>query len=211
MNLGNLSNVLVNYSTTTTTTTNGPAAAAAIISMMMTIWIVVLSCVLVIYIVTAIGNYKVFQKCGEEGWKAFIPFYNEYTRYKLMWQTKFFWWFLLCSTVGVLACGLGPFVAIGFQIASWDKQCKCFNYPIGYLFGFIFLNPIFTLINGFDKSTYLGNAVANPKNPANFTQPPVQPQPNQQVNEQPQQNVQNQVGNAQENVQNVKNNEPKNV
>ena len=38
------------------------------------------------WLLAAIGSWKVFKKCGEAGWKAFIPFYNKYIRFKLYWD-----------------------------------------------------------------------------------------------------------------------------
>ena len=32
----------------------------------------------IIYIISVIGMFKIFEKCGLEGWKAIIPFYNDY-------------------------------------------------------------------------------------------------------------------------------------
>ena len=42
--------------------------------------------ILVFYIFYAIGGYRIFTKCGEAGWKAFIPFYNTYIQYRLTWK-----------------------------------------------------------------------------------------------------------------------------
>lgn len=41
------------------------------------------------------GTYKMFQKSGEAGWKALIPFYCAYTRFNLYWDKKFFWVYLV--------------------------------------------------------------------------------------------------------------------
>ena len=42
------------------------------------------------WLLSAIGSWKVFKKCGEAGWKAFIPFYNKYVRFNLYWDKKYF-------------------------------------------------------------------------------------------------------------------------
>ena len=39
------------------------------------------------YILQAVAYWKIFEKAGEPGWKAIIPFYNTYTQYKFTWNT----------------------------------------------------------------------------------------------------------------------------
>lgn len=34
------------------------------------------------YVLLAIAYWKIFEKAGEPGWKALIPFYNTYSQYK---------------------------------------------------------------------------------------------------------------------------------
>lgn len=46
--------------------------------------------ILAIAILVIVAMWKIFQKAGEPGWKAIIPFYNSYTMYKIVWDTKFF-------------------------------------------------------------------------------------------------------------------------
>ncbi len=38
-----------------------------------------------------VGAWKILQKAGEDGWKAIIPFYGEYTFFKTFWEKKWFW------------------------------------------------------------------------------------------------------------------------
>ena len=51
------------------------------------------------YFISAFGYYKMFQKAGISGWKAFVPVYNSYLRYKMAWNTKFFWLDLVLSII----------------------------------------------------------------------------------------------------------------
>ena len=47
----------------------------------------------IIYIIGVIGMFKVFEKCGLEGWKAIIPFYNEYVFSEKVWVPKYVLYF----------------------------------------------------------------------------------------------------------------------
>ena len=53
------------------------------------IWVMCLS--LAYYILQYVSYWKLFNKAGEKGWKAIIPFYNTFVRYKLTWSKVFFW------------------------------------------------------------------------------------------------------------------------
>ena len=43
------------------------------------------------------GSYKMFRKSGDAGWKAFIPFYSTYTRFRLFWDKRFYWIYISSS------------------------------------------------------------------------------------------------------------------
>lgn len=54
------------------------------------------------YVLQVIAYWKIFEKAGEPGWKAIIPFYNTYTQYKFTWNANLYWFALFGSVVG---CG----------------------------------------------------------------------------------------------------------
>lgn len=41
---------------------------------------------LIMAVLVIVGTWKIFEKAGEKGWKAIIPFYNKYTEYKIFWN-----------------------------------------------------------------------------------------------------------------------------
>lgn len=49
---------------------------SAMMSAMVVIYMVIALVNLVIYVLSIIADYRLFEKAGEEGWKAIIPFYN---------------------------------------------------------------------------------------------------------------------------------------
>jgi hypothetical protein len=40
---------------------------------------------LAVAVLAIIGMWKVFEKAGEPGWAAIIPFYNSYVLFKITW------------------------------------------------------------------------------------------------------------------------------
>lgn len=121
--------------------------------------------------------WKMFEKAGEAGWKSLIPVYNLYILYKICWNTKMFWAFMICLVVAVattvfgtgsytsnagyvlvlillLVSGLGGLVLFVMQNV---KLAESFGKGIGFGIGLVLLNSIFQIILGFDKSEYLGN------------------------------------------------------
>ena len=119
------------------------------------------------YILQAVAYWKIFEKAGEPGWKAIIPFYNTYTQYKFTWNTQAFWIVLIGGIVGgilqeategipsLLGTLIMLIVAI-FNIISLNKLAKAFGHGVGFTIGLFFLNPIFMLILGFSDNQYQG-------------------------------------------------------
>lgn len=100
---------------------------------------------LIIVVVLLIALWKIYEKGGEKGWKALIPFYNVYIEFKLFWGNG--WMFLLT---------LIPIVNVVVQIMLLHKMSKAFGHGIGFTLGLIFLPYIFLAILGFNGDEYLG-------------------------------------------------------
>lgn len=102
-------------------------------------------CALIFGIIGIVAMWKIFQKAGEEGWKAIIPFYNTYTLVKIVDGNgiKFLLLFV-------------PIVNIVFAIMLMVKLAKAFGKSGGFAVGLIFLSLIFELILAFDNSEYQG-------------------------------------------------------
>ena len=54
-------------------------------------------------VITVIAFWKLFEKAGEQGWKAIIPCYNNYMVYKIFWQAKWFWFSLIAVAVAFVS------------------------------------------------------------------------------------------------------------
>lgn len=98
-------------------------------------------------IITVVALWILFQKAGEEGWAAIIPFYNLYILYKITWGNGLYFLLLLI-----------PLANIVIYIITLVKLAKAFGKGGGWACGLIFLYPIFICIMAFDKSiVYVGD------------------------------------------------------
>ncbi|MEA4973790.1 MAG: DUF5684 domain-containing protein [Candidatus Metalachnospira sp.] len=92
-----------------------------------------------------IGRWRMYEKAGEPGWAAIIPFYSEYVLFKIGWGTG--WLFLIM---------LIPIVNIVFGIMLAFKLARAYGMGSGFAIGIIFLPSIFFLILGFSDAKYYG-------------------------------------------------------
>ncbi len=132
----------------------------------------IIACALIIWVFRIIAYWKMFTKAGEPGWKSIIPFYNQYSMYKLTWKTSWFWILLAVAVIyGVFNSLVDSFpdqiifavialifaiVSFVITIVSYHKISKSYGHGAGYTVGLIFLWPIFVLILGYGKSKYIG-------------------------------------------------------
>lgn len=89
--------------------------------------------------------WKVFQKAGEPGWAAIVPFYNCYVLFKIIYGNG--WRFLLL---------LIPIANIVFAVLAYIKLAKAFGKSAGFAVGLILLNPVFMGILAFGDAQYEG-------------------------------------------------------
>ena len=126
---------------------------------------IILVFALVIYILQVIGMWKVFKKSGEEGWKAIIPIYNQYTMCKITGVNP--WWILIIVVAGGLTGALGEsdlasvvsllssIISIYFSVLLYVSLARAFGKSDGFAVGLILLNPIFLLILGCGSSKFI--------------------------------------------------------
>lgn len=132
--------------------------------------------VIVFYIVYVIALAKLFNKAGEDGWKAIIPFYNTFVLIQIAGLN---WWYFLiaisgtiCSIIGIdglnYICNLASLAVNFFIFYNLAKKMK--QQPIGFAVASIFVAPIITMVLGFSsKYTYDKNIVVSPNGPIGDT------------------------------------------
>lgn len=117
------------------------------------------------YLAVAIGSAKMFGKAGIAGWKAFIPFYNEYNKYKMAWAPKFFFVNLVLyygSSALALADNLaltllGTAMAVASIVVMFkqeQKMAKAFGKGTGFAVLMLLFPFVTCPILGFGKSEY---------------------------------------------------------
>ena len=139
--------------------------AAVIASVLLGSLMITLVIGLIWLVLNIIATWRIFTKTGEPGWKCLIPFYSQYTLYKLTWNTQIFWiWLVLTFAAAILMnleslIWLGSILNLGVTIIGITglyKLSRAFGHGTGYAVGLFFLNPIFMMILGFGSDQYQG-------------------------------------------------------
>ena len=104
---------------------------------------------LAIIVVVLAGFWKMFEKAGQPGWGAIVPFYNMYLMCKIAGRPG--WWLILL---------LIPYVNFIFWIIVLLDLAKSFGKGVGFAVGMILLGAIFIQILGFGSAEYEGPAAA---------------------------------------------------
>ncbi len=113
---------------------------------------------LVLGVVAVAGMWKVFEKAGQPGWGAIIPFFNLYLLCKIAGRPG--WWWLL----GFIPLFGGLIWFILSLIVSMDIA-KAFGKSGGFGVGLWLLSFVFYPILGFGEARY-GGASATPTTPS---------------------------------------------
>ena len=124
------------------------ASVATLASLISTYSLIILA----FYVLAVIAMWKIFTKAGQEGWKALIPIYNVVVLYKIIGLSP---WLLLLYLLSVVPV-VGWIISIALSIVSTVKLAKAFNQSTAFIFGLLFLSPIFQMILGFGKAEYVG-------------------------------------------------------
>ncbi len=90
--------------------------------------------IIILFLFSIVGLYKIFEKAGKPGWMIFIPFYNFYIWLKII--KKPLWWYIFL---------LIPFINIFMVLLMIVEILKCFNkhqlgaQALGVIFPFFYL------------------------------------------------------------------------
>lgn len=127
-------------------------------------------------VVTIIGQWKVFEKAGKQGWIALIPVYNTWTLFEISGIKPYFCFFALGgsflssfgSVFNQIARDYTPFYVLGlsssmlslglsvagmvFSIMASLNLAKCFGKSSGFGIGLAFVPFVFYPLLGFSKT-----------------------------------------------------------
>lgn len=101
---------------------------------------------LVVYVLLIVARWKIFTKADEAGWKSIIPFYAEYTLFRIAGRNG--WGFLLL---------LVPLVNIVVAIVVMIDLAKHFGKSTAFgVIALVIFSVIGYFILGFGKAEYVG-------------------------------------------------------
>ena len=146
-------------------------------------FMILISCIAITALVLGIiGQWKLFEKAKEKGWKSLIPIYNLYTMCKVTGVNP--WWIVVSFAVAIVssvfnsvstsypdAWGLTIFVilfgllniavSIYFAIIMAVSTARSYGKESGWAVGLYFLKPFFMFALGIGKSKYVGATPMN--------------------------------------------------
>ncbi|TWI99826.1 hypothetical protein JN11_02241 [Mucilaginibacter frigoritolerans] len=105
--------------------------------------------IIIVSLISIIGQWKVYTKAGKPGWACIVPIYNLIVLLEIV--GKPIWWIFLF---------LIPCVNIIFIIWTINLLSKSFGQSEGFTVGLLLLGFIFWPILGFGNYQYLGPAAA---------------------------------------------------
>lgn len=109
-----------------------------------------------IALVAVIGMWKTFDKAGQPGWAAIIPFYNLVVMFRIAGQSG---WLALTILLNLIPF-VGGLAWLGILVWNHVNISKRFGHGVGFALGLVFLSPIFWLILGFGSSKYVAEQPA---------------------------------------------------
>ena len=104
------------------------------------------------WIASIAGMWKMFEKAGEQGWKAIIPFYNQYILCDKVMKNPWYWIRLFVVIIPVI----GWIAYVYFQYQIGKATAKAYGQPESWAWGYTFIPPIFYCITGFGQYKYYG-------------------------------------------------------
>lgn len=83
-----------------------------------------------IWIISAAANWKIFEKANQPKWASIIPFYNSYISYKIYWGNG--WLFLVPICLAFISMiPIICFVALFARLAVYVLTCYKKQQPLG--------------------------------------------------------------------------------
>lgn len=103
-------------------------------------------------IAAIVGLWMMFTKMNEDGWKAIIPFYNQY---KLCEKTMGDPWYWVRLFVIIIPF-IGWIAYFYFKYQIGKAVARSFGQADSWAWGYTFLEPVFYCITGFGQYNYYG-------------------------------------------------------
>ena len=98
-----------------------------------------------VYLVLLVARWKLYTKAGRPGWAALIPIYSTVVFCQICGRSGWL-------TLALMIPGVNVIVSIMLTV----DLARVFGRGTGFVFGLIFLSPIFFPILAFGSSRYVG-------------------------------------------------------
>ena len=164
----NLLAAAASYSYSYTTTSSNTGINGGVLAL-----IVILSLIFAVLMIASM--WKLFQKAGEQGWKAIIPVYNLWTLAEIAGKPG--WWSLV-FLINFIPF-IGPIASAVVYVIIYVETAKAFGKSPAFSLLLIFLPFIGWPMLGFGSAKYVGQKYQTiaPTPPAGPTQPPASTPP----------------------------------
>ena len=106
----------------------------------------------ILSIAAVVGMWMMFQKMNEPGWKAIIPFYNQYKLCEKTMGNPWYWVRLFIIIIPII--GWIAYFYFKYQIGK--AVARSFGQADSWAWGYTFLEPVFYCITGFGQYNYYG-------------------------------------------------------
>lgn len=87
-----------------------------------------------IIIAQLVGYWKLFEKAGEDGWKALIPFYSFFIVLKIVGRP---WWWVFYSLIPLINIFVG--IGVYVDLLNCFGKTRLKDHALGILFSFVYL------------------------------------------------------------------------
>lgn len=101
---------------------------------------------LVVVVLLIVGWWKMFEKAGEAGWKSIIPFYNEYTYFRIAGRNGWGFILLLIPLVNIVVM-----LVVSLDVAKHFDKSPTYGVLALWLFPFVGALDL-----GFGDAQYVG-------------------------------------------------------
>lgn len=131
-----------------------------LLTLILSFFAIILGIILITYILSAIGLWKMFQKAGKPGWPSLIPIYNTYILCEITGVSP--WWLVISFGAGFITAFipflgfLSSIISIYFGILLAVSIARSFAKEDVYAIGIYLLPFVFYLVIGLGDSKYLG-------------------------------------------------------
>lgn len=106
----------------------------------------------IMFIIGAVGLWKMFEKAGEPGWAGIIPLYRDYVLCAKVMNDPWYWLRQIIIIVPVI--GWIGFFYFRYQIGK--ATAKAYGQDEMWAWGYTFIPNIFYCITGFSDASYYG-------------------------------------------------------